>query len=71
MRRDRVIRSLLRTRFLVTMKSGQTWAGDLVDVDARTLMLTRVETVTHEGDAVPADGTVYLPRADVSYMQRA
>lgn len=71
MRRDRVLRSLLRSRFLVTMKSGQTWSGVLVDVDARSLMLEQVEAIGPDGSSTPADGQVYLPRVDVAYVQRA
>lgn len=68
-RRDRLVRQYLRTRFGVTMKSGQTWSGVMLDVDDRTLELTSAHLVNSDGTETPADGHIYLPRDDVAYMQ--
>lgn len=68
--RDRVIRAQVHERLLVTMDSGQTFDGLLVDADASTLMLANASVVSADGSKVPADGHIYLPRFDVSYMQR-
>jgi hypothetical protein len=68
--RDRLLKSLLRERFLVTLKTGETFEGLLDRVDDRTLELIRPVAVTDKGDRVPADGRVYLDRVNVAYMQR-
>lgn len=70
LRSDRVLRKYLRTRFLVTTKSGQTWDGLVVEVDDRIICLADVESVSPSGDRTTAVGQVFIPRADVAYMQR-
>lgn len=70
-RADRVVRRLLRTEFLVTMKTGQTWQGILLEVDDRTLVLHSAAEIQPDGTRVSADGQIYLPRSDVAYMQHA
>ncbi len=69
-RADRVIRPYLRTRFGVTMKSGQTWTGVLLEVDERSLRLAEARLIGADGSETKADGNVFLPRGDVAYMQR-
>jgi hypothetical protein len=69
-RADRVVKQYLRTRFGVTMKSGQTWSGVLLEVDGLTLRLSQARLVNPDGTETEADGYVFLPRADVAYMQR-
>jgi small nuclear ribonucleoprotein (snRNP)-like protein len=71
MRADRIVRRLLREEFLVTMKSGQTWQGVLTEADEHTLTLMAVSEVAPDGSRTPADGSIFLPRFDVAYMQRA
>lgn len=71
MRADRVVKQYLRTRFGVTMKSGQTWSGVLLEADALTLRLSEARLINPDGTETAADGSVLLPRADVAYMQRA
>lgn len=71
MRSDRLVRKHLRARFIVTMKSGDTWSGVLVDADRLTFCLADVSAISPDGQSTPADGQVFLPRADVAYMQRA
>lgn len=70
MRLDRVVRQYLRTRFQITMKGGQSWTGVLLEVDDRTLRLSEASLINPDGTDTPADGSVFLPRADVAYMQR-
>lgn len=69
-RPDRLIRQYLRDRFVITTKSGETWSAILLDADQNTLILADVEAVAPDGSATKADGQVFLPRADVAYMQR-
>ncbi len=69
MRRDRLLRELLRERFVVTLKSGETFDGLLDRWDDRHLSLIDAYAVTTtQRNAV--DGVLYLPRAEVAYMQR-
>jgi len=68
-RRDSLIRRVLRERFIVTMLSGATFDGLLMDLDDSTLHL--VDAYAIEGkDRIRADGSLYLPRTGVDYIQR-
>lgn len=71
MRPDRILKSYRRDKFLITTKPGQTWSAVVMDVDERTLFLLDAEAVAPDGTRTKADGQVFLPRADVAYMQRA
>lgn len=70
-RADRILKSYRRDKFLITTKPGQTWSAVVMDVDDRTLSLLDVEVVAPDGTRTKADGQIFLPRADVAYMQRA
>ena len=69
MRRDRLLRTYIRERFVVTLKSGATFDGLIDDHDESTLELVDAHEVTKDNQT-PIDGRLYLPRADVAYMQR-
>lgn len=66
---DRVIASLVRERFLVTLTDGSVFAGLLWDADPTTLHLKDPEAVGADGTRVKADSDVFLPRARVAYLQ--
>jgi hypothetical protein len=68
--RDRIIKAHLRTRFLVTLKSGEAFDGLLIDADDRCLVLCDALAHSSEGSA-RVDGQVYVDRANVSFMQLA
>ncbi len=68
-RRDRLLRQMLRERFVVTMKSGETFEGLLDDHDESTLELLDPYAVTSAGRA-GIDGRLYLPRDQIAYLQR-
>lgn len=70
-RADRIVKQHLRTKFLITLKTGTTWSGLLVDADASTLQLIDAEVFDADGTSTKADGRVFLPRADLAYMQLA
>lgn len=70
MRPDRVVKSSLRSRFLITLKSGLTWDGVLYEADLNTLVLRDAAAIQADGSKTVADSEVFLPRADVAYMQR-
>jgi small nuclear ribonucleoprotein (snRNP)-like protein len=66
--RDRLIRKALRERFVVTLTSGETFDGLLIDVDDRTLTLANAYAISGS-ERVKVDGLLYLPRP-VAYMQK-
>lgn len=69
MRRDRIVRVHLRDRFLVTLTSGDAVEGILIDADDKTLILADALHVDARS-RVSVDGQVFIPRAQVAYMQR-
>lgn len=69
MRRDRLLRQYLRERFVITLKSGDTFDGLLDEWDETTVELLDPHMVTAEGRR-PVDGRLYLPRSEIAYMQR-
>lgn len=72
-RADKILRSLVRSRFLVTLKTGEAFDGVLLSLDSSTLELVDAEVVTSSKVAqtrIPVDGRLYLQRVDVAYMQR-
>lgn len=68
-RRDRLIRQCLRERLVVTMHSKEAFEGLLLDADDKTVILADAYALSGR-DRVAVDGNLYLPRAEVSYMQR-
>jgi len=70
MRRDRLLKSLIRERFVVTLKTGETFDGLLDEWDERNLLFIDAYAVT-EKTRVQLDGAgLWLQRENVSYMQR-
>lgn len=69
-RRDRLLREHLRERFVVTLKTGETFDGLLDDHDESNIALIDPYAITGDGRA-SVDGSLYLPRAQIAYMQRA
>ena len=73
MRADRIMRALVRHRFVITMVDEQAWDGVVMEADDRSIVIRDVTALVRDGDTVkrvPADGEVVLPRARVAYMQR-
>lgn len=66
--RDRLVKSHLRTRFLVTLKTGEAFEGLLYEVDDRTLVLADAYAVDPTARQ-QVDGHLFIARADVAYMQ--
>lgn len=66
--RDRVIRAHVRSRFVVTLKTGEAFEGLLDDADSSTLVLVDASAVAERGRA-RVDGHLFLARGDVAYMQ--
>lgn len=69
-RADRLVRSHLRERYLVTLNDGTAFDGLLMDADATTIVLVDAQQVAPNGDRLQVDGQIWLPRSGVAYMQR-
>lgn len=69
-RRDRLVRQSLRNRFVFTLRSGETFEGLLLDADATTVHVADAFALQGQSPRVAVDGELYLPRAEVVYMQR-
>lgn len=69
MGRDRLLKDHLRHRYVVTLKSGETFDGLLDRWDEQTVELVNPYAVTEQA-RVEVDGTLVLPRANIAYMQR-
>ncbi len=72
MRGDRILRSRLRERVVLTLKSGAAFAGILYSCDARSLVLREAAAVgvAERGTGLPPDGEVIVLMPDVAYIQR-
>lgn len=70
MARDRLLKLLLRDRFVITLKTGETFDGLLDEWDDRNLLFVDAWAVT-EKSRVKLDGTgLWLTRENVAYLQR-
>lgn len=70
MGRDKLMRQALRERFVVTLRSGETFDGLLVDADAKTLRLANAWAIDSKNNRVAVDGELFVPRDQVIYLQR-
>lgn len=66
---DRLIRKAVRSRYLVTLDGDEAIEGVLLDADALHLILGDAGTLGADGSRLPVDGSVWIPRARVRYMQ--
>lgn len=67
--RDRILRGLIHDRLVVTLRTGETFDGLLVEADDRVLRLANADLVSEKA-RVSVDGDLYLPRYEVIYMQK-
>lgn len=70
MRHDRLLKDMLRKRYLVTTVDGDVFDGLLLDADDEHLMLADAQAVAANGDRMKIDGHLWLPRFNVTYMQQ-
>ncbi|MEO7018336.1 MAG: hypothetical protein ABI067_17650 [Leifsonia sp.] len=68
--RDRLIRKALRERFVATLRGGATFDGILTDADRNTFRFVDAYALDPKRNRVPVDGDLYLPRLEVTYLQR-
>lgn len=66
------LRKRLRSRVVVTLKSGASFEGVLYATDARTWVLRDAQALAagDQGANVPVDGEVMVMVADVEFCQR-
>lgn len=67
-----VVRSRLRQRLVVTLKSGAAFQGLLFQADRSTWVLREVVALgaADRGENVPLDGEVILAVAEIDYCQK-
>lgn len=72
MRRSRVLESRLRERFVVTLKTGQSFEGLLYSHDDRHWVLRDASAIgaAEKNTNLPVDGEVVLLTAEIAYAQR-
>lgn len=68
--RDRLLKQVLRERFVVTPKDGPTFSAMLAEVDDRSLRFVDVSVIGESGESRPAQGELFIARSNVAYMQR-
>lgn len=69
MGKDRLLKRLLRERFVITLRSGESFDGLLVDADERTVRL--VDSFALDGSQrARVDGDIFLPRSEIVYLQK-
>lgn len=69
MKRSRLIRRVLRHRFLVTTNAG-TFDGVLLDADGRHYVLADAAALGEDGKRVAIDGHLWIRAETVTYLQR-
>lgn len=66
---DRIVRRTVRSRYLVTTESDETFDGIVLDADARTIVLADAAQVGADGSRTKLTGQVLIPRQTVKYLQ--
>lgn len=72
MTRSRVINARLRERVVVTLKTGETFAGILFSHDNKALVMRSTEAlgVGERGANLSLDGELIILLPDVAYIQK-
>lgn len=68
--RDRLLKKTLRNRYIITLKSGETFDGLLDDWDRQQIVLIAASVVTESNARVKIDGDIRLDRVNIAYSQR-
>ena len=69
MRADRLIRQVVRRRFLVTMDSDEGFEGVLLEADEGHYVFDDASSVAPSGERLRVDGKLWIPRGRVKYFQ--
>jgi hypothetical protein len=67
--RERLLKKYLRTRFVVTLTTGETFSGLLDEHDATHIVLVDATTLYADRAAEKIAGQLFLQRDRVAYMQ--
>lgn len=73
MRSDRVLKNLIKEKFLVSLVDGTSLEGLLIEVDSKTLQLAQCEQVVIKDTITtrhPVDGQILIPRENILYLQK-
>jgi hypothetical protein len=68
-RGDRLIRQVIRRRFLVTTDTEEGFEGVLLEADEGHYVFDDVTSVAVNGDRLHLDSKLWIPRPRVKYMQ--
>lgn len=68
-RRDRLIREAERQTFIVTTTDEETYSGILYDWDESHFVFADAEMIAANKDRLKIDGSLWLPRTRIKYMQ--
>jgi hypothetical protein len=70
--RDRLVRSRLRDRVVLTLKSGAAFGGVLFEADSKSFVLRDAEALgaAPNGAHLPVDGELLVARSEVEFVQR-
>lgn len=68
--RDRLLKKALRDRFVVTLKSGQSFDGLLDEWDHSHLAFVDAHSLGDGALPVSVHGSLFVDRANVAYLQR-
>lgn len=70
MRADRILRSRVRRRAIVTLKTGESFTGTVIDADRQAVVMHGATYDTPDPRSAPidADGEVVVLLADVAYL---
>jgi small nuclear ribonucleoprotein (snRNP)-like protein len=67
---DRIVTDHLREKYVVTLKSGETFDGVLTEADGRSVVLVQARSLSSDQNPVLIDGSLVLARGDIRYLQR-
>lgn len=68
-RPDRLIRSAIRSRYVVTLDGDEALEGVLIDADAQHIVLADAGAIGPDGSRQPVDGQLWIPRQRIRYLQ--
>ena len=70
-RKQRALDKVIRRQFVVTLDGGGMFQGALIEHDPEVFVFAMVKVRQSNGEYVAAaDGTLYVDRIKVDYMQR-
>ncbi len=67
--RSRIVGDRIRSRVLLSLKSGEAFEGVLWDADRQVMLLRNASLVGGDGTGQPVDGEVVVLVPDVAYIQ--